>query len=133
MSSTFSGSICNLYFIWTGEVEMKVWMRGMRGMAHGFGAAVDVLGGGARQAANGGVLHPARDFGHRVEIALRGDREAGLDHIDAHSVQNVGDFQFFLERHRGAGALLAVAQGGVEYNDAVGVGGRMRFGHVAWS
>ncbi len=102
-------------------------------MAHGFGAAVDVLGGSARQAAHGGVLHPARDFGHRVEIALRGDREAGFHHIDAQGVQNVGDFEFFLERHRGAGALLAVAQGGVENDDAVMVGGRMRFGHGARS
>ncbi len=28
--STASGSICSLCFMWIGEVEMKVWMRGLR-------------------------------------------------------------------------------------------------------
>ena len=108
---------------------MKVWMRGMRAWRTASAQRSMSFGGSPRQAADGGVFHPARDFRHRLEIALRGDREAGLDHIDAQRVQNIGDFQLFLESHRGAGALLAVAQGGVENEDAVGVGGRMRFGH----
>jgi hypothetical protein len=99
------------------------------GVFYRLGAAVDVLGGGARQAGDGGVFHPAGDFRHGFEIALRGDGEAGLDDIDAQSVQNVGDFQFFFKTHRGAGALLAIAQGGVEDIDAVGSGGGLRFGH----
>jgi hypothetical protein len=48
--------------------------------------------------------------------------KAGLDDIDAHVVEHLGDLEFFLEGHGGAGALFAVAQGGVEYNDAVLVG-----------
>ena len=98
-------------------------------MANRLGAAVDVLGGGARQAGDGGVFHPAGDFRHGFEIALRGDGEAGLDDIDAQGVQNVGDFQLFLKTHRGAGALLAIAQCGVEDIHAIGSGGVLRFGH----
>ena len=52
---------------------------------------------------------------------IAGDRETGLDDVDAHLVQQFGDFQLLLEGHRGAGALFAVAQGGVENNDAVAV------------
>ena len=48
--------------------------------------------------------------------------KAGLDDVDAHVVEHLGDLDLFLERHGGAGALLAVAQGGVEYDDAVLVG-----------
>jgi hypothetical protein len=42
-------------------------------------------------------------------IAFRGDGETGLDHVDAHVVEHLGDLELFLERHGGAGALLAVA------------------------
>ncbi len=58
-----------------------------------------------------------------LEIAVRGDREAGLDDVDAHRVEKLGDLELLLERHGGAWALLAVAQGGVEDQDAVGWGG----------
>ncbi len=53
------------------------------------------------------------------EIAFGRDRETGLDDIDAHRVEQFGDFELLLVRHGGAGALLAVAQGGVENDDAV--------------
>jgi hypothetical protein len=56
---------------------------------------------------------------HGLEIALAGDREAGFDHVDAHVFEQFGDFDLFFERHRGAGALLAVAQGRVEDDDPV--------------
>ncbi len=57
-----------------------------------------------------------------LEIAVGGDGEASLDDVDAHLVQRFGDLQLLLERHRGAGALLAVAQRRVENIDAVFVG-----------
>ena len=57
--------------------------------------------------------------GDGLEIAVRGDGEAGLDDVDAHGVEEVGDLDLLLERHGRAGALLAVAQGGVEDQDAV--------------
>ena len=59
---------------------------------------------------------------HGGEVAVRGDGKAGLDDVDAHGVEQFGDFELFLMRHGGAGALLAVAQGGVEDDDAVLLG-----------
>ena len=87
--------------------------------------AVDVLHAGAGQAGDDGVLRALGDLLHGLEVALRGDRESGLDDVDPHGVEELGDFELLLMRHGGAGALLAVAQGGVEYDDAVLVGLRV--------
>ena len=105
---------------------MKVWMRGR---------AACFTASPARSMSSS----PARDRPHTTErlrrLAIsetaskspsRGDREAGLDDVDAHGVEEVGDLQLLLEGHGGAGALLAVAQRGVEDEDAVGVGGLVR-------
>ena len=64
----------------------------------------------------------------RLEIAVGGDREAGLDDVDAHLVEEFGDLHLLGERHRRAGRLLAVAQGGVENDDAVLLGARRACG-----
>ena len=84
-----------------------------------FGGAVDVLMAGARKAADDGILGALGDLVDGGEIAVRGDREAGLDDVDAHGVEQLGDLELLLMGHGGAGALLAVAQGGVEDDDAV--------------
>ena len=63
----------------------------------------------------------AGDGLHRLEVAGRGDGEAGLDHVHAEVLQGVGDLQLLGQVHAGAGRLLAVAQGGVEDDQAVGV------------
>ena len=68
------------------------------------------------------VLRALGDLVHRGEVALRGDRKAGLDDVDAHLVEQLGDFELLLVGHGGARALLAVAQGGVEDDDAVLLG-----------
>src|SRR6478672_13234422 len=102
--------------MWTGEVERKVWMRPR------FAGAVDVLVAGAREAANHGVLGALGDLIDGGEIALRCNREAGLDDVDTHGVEHLGDFELLLMRHRGTGRLFAVAQGGVEDDDAVLLG-----------
>ena len=81
--------------------------------------AVDVLLAGAREPADDRVLGALGDLVDGREIALRGDREAGLDDVDAHGVEHLGDLELLLVRHGGAGRLLAVAQGGVEDDDAV--------------
>ena len=101
---------------------MKVWMRLRSGRLDGLGAAVDVLGAGAREAADHGILRALGDLVHGGEVAFRGDREAGLDDVDAHVVEELGDLELLLVRHGRAGALLAVAQGGVEDDDAVLLG-----------
>ena len=44
------------------------------------------------------------------------------NHIDDHIVEHLADLELLLKTHGGAGTLFAVAQGGVEYNDAVLVG-----------
>jgi hypothetical protein len=105
--------------ICSGEVAITVWTRPR--LAN-FRAAVDVLGMRPRQAGDHGVLGAPGDFADRLEITLGSDREARLDDIDAHVVEHLGDFELLLEGHGGARALFAVAQGGVEYNDAVLVG-----------
>src|SRR6185437_10453340 len=54
-----------------------------------------------------------------LEVARRGDGEAGLDHVDAELGQRLGHADLLAEVHREAGRLLAVAQRGVEDDDAV--------------
>jgi hypothetical protein len=92
-------------------------------------------GRGARQAADhrpvlGELL---RDRLHALEVADGGDGEAGLHHVDAELGQRLGHAQLLLEVHGEAGRLLAVAQRGVEDDDAVvvqGAEGGMGDGHV---
>src|SRR5262249_33640002 len=89
--------------------------------------AVDVALGGAGQAGNAGVAHGPGDLAYGLEVAVGGDREAGLDDVDAHLLEHGGDAQLLVQVHGGAGRLLAVAQGGVEDDYAVAVAGT----HVA--
>ena len=51
---------------------------------------------------------------HGLEVARRGDREAGLDHVDAEPGELAGDLDLLLRVQRDARGLLAVAQGRVE-------------------
>ena len=52
----------------------------------------------------------------------RGDGETGLDDVDAKVAQGVGHLKLFGQVHAGAGRLFAVAQGGVEDQDAAVIG-----------
>ena len=56
------------------------------------------------------VLGALGDLVDGGEVAVGGDRKAGFDDVDAHVVEQFGDFEFLLVRHGGAGTLLAVAQ-----------------------
>jgi len=89
------------------------------GAGQRFGSAFDVGIDGARQAAHGAVLDVVGDQLHRGEIAGAGDGEARLDHVYLQPLQRPGDAQLFLTGHGRAGTLLAVAQGGVEDDDAI--------------
>ena len=89
------------------------------GVANGLAGAVDVGWYRSREPGDGRVLGPLGDPGDGLEVALGRDRKPRLDDVDAHLVEIVGDLELLLERHRGAGALLAVAQRGVEYEDAI--------------
>ena len=81
--------------------------------------AGDVAVIGARQRADRRVLDLAGDRLHRLEIAVGGRGEAGLDYIHAQALQLARDAQFLVLGHRGTGRLLAVAQGGVEDEDFI--------------
>ena len=63
----------------------------------------------------------AGDRLHRLEVARRGDREAGLDHVDAQPRQLLGDLQLLLRVQRDPRRLLAVTQRRVEDQYSVGV------------
>ena len=52
----------------------------------------------------------------RLEVAGAGNRKTGLDDIDAHALQALGDAHLLVACHGRARALLAVAQGCVENN-----------------
>jgi hypothetical protein len=88
-------------------------------MAHRLAGAGDVGGDGPGEPRHARALDPAGDSRDGLEITVRGNREAGLDDVDAHHVQHVGDLELLLEGHGRARALLAIAQGGVEDQDAV--------------
>ncbi len=89
------------------------------GRLDGLAAAVDVLLAGASEPADHGILGALGDLVDGGEVAFRGDREAGFDDVHAHLIEQLGDFELLFMGHGGAGRLLAVAQGGVEDNDAV--------------
>ena len=55
-----------------------------------------------------------RDPPHGLEVAVRGGREARLDHVDLEARQLSRDLQLLGRGQAGAGRLLAVAQGRVE-------------------
>ena len=73
----------SFFSMWIGEVAMKVWMRPGIRVLQGLAGTADVVVVGARQAADGAVLDDAGDRLHRLEVAVAGGREAGLDHVHA--------------------------------------------------
>ena len=90
------------------------------------GAAVDVLEGSTREPADDRVSAALGNLAHGGEVAFRGDGKARLDDVDAHLIEQLGDFELLFMGHGGARALLAVAQGGIEDDDAVLLGLRWR-------
>ena len=81
--------------------------------------AHDVAGGGTAQAADHRSFDRARDAVHAVKIADRGDRKPGFDHIDTKIGQRLRHPQLFIDVHRKARRLFAVAERGVKNDDAV--------------
>ncbi len=85
----------------------------------GIAGAADIAVVGARQAADDAVPDRVGDRLDRLEVAVAGGREAGLDHIHAQALQLPGDAHLFVARHGRPGALLAVSEGGVKYDQTV--------------
>src|SRR5439155_24071485 len=84
---------------------------------------VDVRPDGARQRGDDRAFDRTRNAAAGLEVARRGDREAGFDHVHSEPRQLVGHLQLGFRAHPEAGRLLAVAEGGVEDVD-LPVGGR---------
>ena len=84
-----------------------------------FGGTLDVRVQGARQAADGAVFDVVGNRLNRSEVARAGDGKASLDHVNAQTLQRLSDTQLFFAGHGRTWALLAIAQSGIENNDAV--------------
>ena len=90
------------------------------GVAHRLPRALDVGRVGAGQAGDDRSMDLAGDRLHGLEVAGRGDREAGLDDVDAQARELVGDLELLGRVERDARRLLAVAQRRVEDQYSVG-------------
>ena len=104
-----------------GEEHVDSWTRGILQRAP---RGVDVFSSAARETRDDRAVDFASHEIHRLPIAARGDRETGFDDVDPELRERLRDPQFFRLRHAAAGRLLAVAQRGIEDEDAVGVGHR---------
>ncbi len=71
------------------------------------------------KAADGTVLDGVGNGLDRIEVTRAGNGKTGLDHINLHALQCLGNTQFFILGHGCAGALLTVTQGGIKNDDAV--------------
>ena len=107
--------------MWIFEVAMNTWMRGAIGVANRFPRAVDILEAGAGEPGDDRAPHRLGDRLDGVEVAVGGDREAGLDHVDPEAGELLGDLQLLGDVERDAGRLLAVSQCRVEDLDRVHV------------
>ena len=89
------------------------------GVLDGLPGPVDVGLAAAGQPADDRAADVAGDLAHRLEVARRGDGEAGLDHVHAQLDQGLGDLHLLVQVHAGPGRLLAVAERGVEDHNRV--------------
>ena len=111
-------SIFSLNSRWMALVARKTWIRG-RWASRSASQARSMSS--SRQRARPQITGPRIVWAicaDGLEIAGRGDRKAGLDHVHAQLDQGLGDFQLLGQVHAGAGRLLAVAERGVEDGDA---------------
>ena len=100
------------------------------GEFHRFTGTINIGIDRTSETGNGCAFDALGNFCHRFEIAIRGNRKTGFDDVDAHRIQEIGDFKLLFERHGCARRLFAIAQGGVENDDAVFIGCG---GHNLWS
>jgi hypothetical protein len=75
---------------------------------------IDIFVDAACQRGEHRAAHLGRDLVHAPVVACRRRRKARLDDVHVQGVELPGQLQFLFGRHRVAGRLLAVAQGGIE-------------------
>ena len=110
-------SIFSLNSRWMALVARKTWIRGCSAC---LSASQARSMSSSLQRARPQIVAPrilCGDRADRLEVAGRGDREAGLDDVDAEVGQRPGDLQLLGQVHARAGRLLAVAQRRVEDSD----------------
>ena len=90
-------------------------MRGRARLRQRRPGAIDVRRDRARQARDDRPAHGAGNGAHRLEVAVRGDREAGLDDVHAKAIELLRQPQLLGRGHAEARRLLAVAQRRVEH------------------
>src|ERR1700679_4039660 len=101
-----------------GEEDVEaVLLRGLDGACCG----LNVLALAAGQRGDARAAHFAGDRLYGVEVALRGDGEAGFDDVDTEAGELMGETQLFGVVHGAAGGLLPVTESSVEDDDG-GVG-----------
>jgi len=98
-----------------GQEDVDPWPLGV---LHRLPSPVDVGLPAAGQAANARPFHRLGDFADRLEVAGRGDREAGLDHVDPQVGEGLGNLHLLAQIHACPGRLLAVAERGIENHNA---------------
>ncbi len=89
--------------MWMSEVEMNVWIRGRSESLIAFHAASMSALCVREEPADDRTLDLAGDRLNRLEVAGRGDREAGLDHVHAKAGELMCDLDLLLRVQRDAG------------------------------
>ena len=89
------------------------------GDPQGFACGIDILGQGAGEGADPAVLDVTGYGLHRLKITGGRDREAHFHDVDTESFQRLGNLQLLLDRQAGRQRLLAITQGGIEYDDSI--------------
>ena len=93
----------SFFFMWIGDVAMKTWMRGCSAWRTASHARSTSLNAVRDSAGDGRALHGLGDGLDRLEVALAGDREAGLDHVDTEARELVGDLELLAHVERDPG------------------------------
>src|SRR5437773_6299374 len=81
------------------------------------GGYLDIFENGAGQSAYRSVFQEFGNFVHRLKVAGRGDRESRFEDIYPQRLQLEGQFDLFLFVEFTTRYLLAVAKGGIKYED----------------
>ena len=107
----------SLYCRWIAEVAQNTWIRGLTAFLTASAArTMSFSMQRARPATVQFLMIPAIGL-HGLEVAGRGDGEAGLDDVHVEQLELPGDLQLLRRVQRRPGRLLAVAQRRVEDAD----------------
>ena len=84
------------------------------GAFKGLCSTFNITANRSRQAANTALSDGVGNGLNCFKVSLTGDSEARFNNIDTHLLKGFGNTHFFIFGHGCAGALLAIAQGGIK-------------------